>query len=176
MDFLTFLANTLEHLAWPAVVVAGAWMFRVPITGLLDALKNAKLTVSRKDGGVTIESELNTVREKLEVPQQAALPAPIPKIAGESPKQVIEQAWNEVEESAGAAMSIKTRPPAFEMANQLVQRQILNPPEAEAYYKLHEISAQVTKPESTFVTDVSSAASYSSLAHVLVERIRKRET
>ncbi len=176
MDILTFLSKAIESLAWPGVIIVALFLFRTPISSLLDAIKEAKLKIAKKKGGLTIEGELNTVREKLEKAPSKALPEPVKKLAATSPTQAIETSWRDLEQSATATMSVATHMSPLKIADMLLDRKILNENEAEAFYKLYEIKSEATKPESAFTTDVSSAATYSSLAYTLSEKIKKRET
>ncbi len=172
MDLLTFFSKAIESLAWPAVVVVALWLFRSPLTALLEAIKDAKFKISK--GETTIEGELNTVREKLPSAPAKPLPEPIKQLVIKSPPRAIEEMWVDLEKTAAKSLSATTQLAPLKIADMLVDRNILNQQEAEAFYRLYEIKDEVTKPGSRFVTDVSSASTYGSLAQTLSEKIKKR--
>ncbi|CAN5844199.1 hypothetical protein BH20PSE1_BH20PSE1_17050 [soil metagenome] len=170
LDFLTFLSKAVDSLAWPAAVLAALWFFRTPFVALLEAIKEAKFKIA--SGGTTIEGELNTVREKLEKGPAGQ----VKKLVSASPTKAIETSWQELEQSAAASLSVSTQLAPLRIADLLLEKDILNEKEAEAFYKLYEIKDEATRPNSKFLTDVSSASTYSSLAHTLSEKIKQKGT
>lgn len=173
MDFLTFLSNVIENLAWPGVVIGAFLLFRKPLTELLNAIKEAKFRIER--GGTTIEGELNTVRQKVPGVSEQTVPEHVKKLATSSPAQAIETSWHDLEESATAAASISMGMSPIKIADTLIDKQILDEHEAEAFYRLYEIKDEATRPGTGLVTDVSSASAYSSIAYTLSEKIKQKK-
>jgi hypothetical protein len=134
---MTFTSKAIESLAWPVVLVAVLWLFRPPLTALINAIKDAKFKVSK--GDTTIEGELNTVREKLEKVQEKQLPEPIKQLVSSSPARAIEESWRGLEKTAATSLSATMVMAPLKMADALVDKNILNQREAEAFYKLFEI-------------------------------------
>lgn len=91
----------------------------------------------------------------------------------ESPIKAIERSWENLEETASAAVTIKEPTSSIQIADMLIDKKLLSPSEAEAFYDMREIMQEVTRPGSIFVTDVSSASTYSSYATDLTEKIRQ---
>src|SRR5450759_3819723 len=153
MDILTFITKVVESIAWPVVVVAVLTLFRSPITDLINAIKDAKFKYSK--GETTIEGELNTVRKKLGAAAKTFLPELVKKLEAASPSETIEKSWHDLEQTAASSMAISSQISPFRIADMLVDKSILSEKEAEAFYRLYEIKDEVTKPDSSFVTDVS---------------------
>lgn len=178
MDILTFVSKAIENLAWPIVLITSLWLFRLPLSALLDAIKEAKLKIAREKGGITIEGELNTIREKIEKSPEKALPDHVQKLVASSPKRAIEESWRDLEQSATAAIPVSTTLPTIttpiKIADMLLDKKILNQNEAEAFLKLYELKTYATKPGSMYVTDTSTATAYSNLAYSLAEKFKPK--
>jgi hypothetical protein len=172
VDFLTFLSKVVDSLAWPAMFLTALWLFRTSLVALLEAIKEAKFKIA--SGGTTIEGELNTVREKLEKGLAKPVPEQLEKLVSTSPTKAVETSWQELKQSAAASLSVSTQSPPLRIADLLLEKDILNEKEAEAFYKLYEIEEEATRPNSKFLTDVSSASTYSSLAYALSEKIKQK--
>ena len=105
MDTLTFIAQLIESLAWPGVVLAAVIVLRKPLRELLPLLRRAKY----KDLDILFGQKLEKLEEKAD---QAKLPAPaepppwafespddwmfgdyIERLAPVSPRVAISEAW-----------------------------------------------------------------------------------
>lgn len=169
MDLLTFLSNIIDSLAWPGVIITTLWIFRQPLSQLIDAIRNAKFKYEK--GGISIEGELNTVREKAPSIVEQEPPEDIRNLAISSPVKAIDKSWHDLEASATTAASISTSVPPIKIADTLIDQKILTQSEAEAFYKMYEIQEAATKPCSKVITDASSASAYSGIAHGLTAKI-----
>jgi hypothetical protein len=175
MDFLTFVSNLIETIAWPSVVIAILVLFRTPITELINAIKEAKFKITK--GETTIEGELNTVRKKMGEVKATSVPEKVEKLIAKSPQKAIESSWDDLVQTTSASLSLSTAAMApLKMADTLVEERILSESEAEAFFKLYEIKDELLKPDSRFITDVSSASNYSSLAYALSDKIKEKKT
>lgn len=170
MDILTFLSNVIDGLAWPGSLLVALWLFRRPLSSLIDAVRNAKFRYAK--GETSIEGELETIREKVPTLPQTQPPHEVRGLSQSSPLQAIDKSWEHLEASAIAAASISMPVLPLKVAGTLIDKNILTPTEAEAFYRMYEIRKEVTKPGTRFITDTSSASAYSSLAYGLSERIR----
>lgn len=170
MDFLTFLSNAIESLAWPGAIIAILWLFRDSLRRLIDAILSA--TFKYEKGDLTIAGELNTVREKLSSNIETEPPGDIRSLAESSPVKAIDKSWHDLEASATSATSISTSVSPIKIADTLIDKNILSESEAEAFYKLYEIQEAATKPDSTIITDASSASAYSGIAYGLSKKIK----
>lgn len=171
MDILTFISNTIENLAWPVFIFATLVLFRKPITSLIEAIKYAQLKY--KKDGVSLDLELKTLEEKHPALPKKAPSEELNKLVKESPIKAIEKSWDNLEETASAAVTIKEPTSLIQIADMLIDKKFLSPSEAEALYDMREIKQEATRPGSIFVTDVSSASTYSSYATGLTEKIRE---
>ncbi|MCU7883827.1 MAG: hypothetical protein KZQ82_06460 [Candidatus Thiodiazotropha sp. (ex Lucinoma annulata)] len=169
MDFLTFLANIIDNLAWPGLIFATLWLFKVPLGLLIDAIRNAKFKYIR--GETSIEGELNTIREMNPSIEEREPPDNVKTLAESSPLKAISESWRKLEASASTATAMPSFEPPIKIADTLIDKNILSISETEAFYKLFEIQKEVTKPDSRLITDVSSASTYSSIAYGLSDKI-----
>lgn len=144
-----------------------------PITELIRVIKDAKFKIEKN--GITLEGELSIAHQKVPNASINKVPKDIKDLATSSPNKAIERSWHDLEESATAAASISTQISPIKLADTLIDKSILTEPEAEALYQLHEIQQQVKSPSSKFITDVSSASNYSSIAYSLTEKIRDKK-
>lgn len=169
MDFLTFLSNIINSVALPGSILVALWIFRIPLTELLNAITNAKFRYSK--GETTIEAELNALREKTPSIQEIDPPEEILNLVKTSPTKAINRSWKDLEASATAAASVSTPSSPIKIADMLLDKNILSQNEAEAFYKMHEIQEATTHSDSKFITDVSSASLYSGIAYGLTQKI-----
>ena len=136
MDFLTFILNIIEALAWPAVVMLVVWKVRLKPSDIPRFIKSLKV------GGAEIEfrEHLEEVRESAE---ELTIPAASPEaekvipveaeyeLAQLSPAGAILRAWQGVEAELHALArrkGIEDQPrKIFRLIDALGQRQILAP-------------------------------------------------
>ena len=59
MDFLTFISNIIDSIAWPTSVIVLAFLFQSPLSKILESLTNLKY----KDLSVNFKNELNDIEE-----------------------------------------------------------------------------------------------------------------
>jgi hypothetical protein len=171
MDALTFASKAIESLVWPAVVLVVLFGFRAPISGLIDAIKEAKFKV--KTGSTTIEGTLGTIREKLKKALTRPLPPPMKDLVESNPVEAIDASWRSLETTANSSVSAGIQIAPIKLAGLLLEKNVLSEDEADAFYKLYEIRNEVKTPGAPVVSNVSSA-SYSSLANALTETIKKK--
>lgn len=112
MDWLAFISNLIDSLAWPATIVFLALFFRSRLNDLFEKLNNVKF----KDVEVSFDRRLDRAKESMaalpESQSQGELPAellppPLPKtekeliarIADLSPSAAVMESWRLVEQA-----------------------------------------------------------------------------
>lgn len=169
MDILTFLSSIIDSLAWPGFIFGVIWFFRMPLAKLIDAIRDA--TFKYNKGDISVEVQLNTVREKAPSIEAQTPPQEVSKLVKSSPSEAIDRAWQLLEVSASAATSTSMPAPPLKIAEALMESQIFTPNEAEAFYKMYEIREEANKPHRKPYTDVSSASAYTDLAYGMQKSI-----
>lgn len=168
MDFLTFLSNVINSLAWPSSMVFALWLFRTPLSNLIEAIKRAKFKY--ETNGTKVEAELDAIRNVVD----KHIPDKIKELVHKEPVKAIKEAWHDLEETATSSIAISKPISISQLADDLVVKKILSEPEAKALYKLHELKDIATKGYET-ITEASSG-SYASTAYALSEIIKKKKT
>lgn len=169
MDLMTFLSNVINSLAWPGVIVVALIIFKRPITDLIIAIKNAKFKY--KKGEISIEAELNTIHKIAPDLETKEIPEETKTVTAITPSALIDNSWKKLEQSATSAASISMPESHLHIADTLISRHILKPPEAEAFYKMSEIYNNLKESGFENFSDVSSASKYSSYANTLTKKI-----
>lgn len=109
MDWVTFLSNLIDSLAWPSVVVVAVILLRRPLAGLLPLLRHAKYKDLEFHFGQKLD-ELERRADDADIPETAERPAwvyespdewtfgdYIERLAIVSPRVAISEAWRHVE-------------------------------------------------------------------------------
>jgi hypothetical protein len=112
MDSLSFIAELVNALAWPAALVALVVMLRKPLSDLIPLLQRLKYKDLELEFGRAIEEVKEEVQAQLpSAPATRALPAGasavLVKLADMSPRAAIIEAWRQIEEELIAAAQRK---------------------------------------------------------------------
>lgn len=100
MDWLTFVAVLVEHLAWPVTILVVFLVLRKPLAGLIPLLvrlryKDLELDFSRRLEEVTAE-----VQELPRADTTARIDDPLLRLAESSPRAAILESWLRLETAA----------------------------------------------------------------------------
>lgn len=104
MDSLTFIAELVKALAWPATIVILVVLVRHPLRGLIPLLTRFKYKDLELEFGRKVEELQALVAVELPDPAPPALPPappePIATLAEVSPRAAVLEAWRKLEVTA----------------------------------------------------------------------------
>jgi len=98
MDNLTFIAEIVKAIAWPAAAIVIAVLFRKQLRALLERIRKGKFGPAEFE----FEQEVKELAEQAPIPLPAPTPASTPTVslATSNPRAAILEAWLRVESSA----------------------------------------------------------------------------
>ncbi len=184
MDLLTFIAELVKALAWPAAVLIIFLFLRKPILELIPLLQRIKY------GG--LEIDFGKRIQELAVEADQALPAParpgktseyieksMTNLAYISPRAAVLEAWLELEEAAVSAAkrrglnltSQEERSP-IALGSALERSGILDHKQMEIYTRLRNLR-NAAAHATDFSFEPQAAIDYSELASRLAEVLRQ---
>ena len=183
MDWLTFTAEVVKALAWPAAILFSIAILRKPLSGLIPLLQRLKY----KD----LELEFGKKIQELKADAAKALPVSVPEIAPStsvsdsiiqlaeiSPRASIVEAWRELESTAAEAASrhqVGLTPrevrSTAELANALERAKILDHNRLNLFHNLRALRNKAAHSPD-FALDSSSALEYADLAGRLEQYLR----
>lgn len=199
MDALTFIAEVVKALAWPASVVAFLFMMRKPVGELIPLLRKLKY----KEIEMEFSREIAELKaEALPAPQQPALPAASSKdehlaaarlpdrlstkreelirMTGFSTRVAVMEAWLEVEAAAiEVASSFWSVPPSDtfknfpRMGEYLLQCKVIDHKQLETFKRLQQLRNKAAHAQELNLSE-DDARSYVELALALAAQIRAR--
>jgi hypothetical protein len=117
----------------------------------------------------SIETELDTIREKTPSIPETKLPTEVQSLAKTSPLEAVDKSWKHLRDRAAEVASVESSVTPIKIADVLIDKGVLNRNEAEAFYRMYQIQENALKMDC--FTDVSSATTYSGIAYGLSEKI-----
>ncbi len=179
MDWLTFIVNAIEVLAWPVIVLIVAALFRQPIIELIPAVRRLRYK----------EFEVEFGRELLETQQRAAVTGPeraqfpptgmetlarLRRVAAVAPSAAVLEAWREVEAAAADAASnygLTATGGSWELFFGLRNQKVLDSTQVETLEALRKLRNKVAHARDGEVTE-DQALRYAEIAIAAAEGIR----
>lgn len=185
MDTLTFTAEAIKALAWPATVVFVAVMIRKPVIELLPFLhrlkyKEIELEFTKELAQLKYEvaSDEPTTGHKLESSLSNASSNRLLNIASISTSAAILGAWSELESaSVGVASSFWMQPPSDSFKNYsrlgeyLLQCKVIDEKQLVVFNKLRELRNKAAHAVDLNLSE-EEARTYIELATSLIAHIR----
>lgn len=99
MDWLTFIAEIVKALAWPAFLFFTVLAFRKPLVELLPGLRRLRI----KEFEIEFGHELLQVEKRVSVTGRMAIPDRLRQISAVAPTAAILEAWRDLEAAAADA-------------------------------------------------------------------------
>lgn len=113
MDFLTFLAQLIDSLAWPVTVLVVVWLLRRPLAQLLPEVRKVKYGDFEAEFGREVEELRERMAEVMPPPktepEEAESFGRLEDLAKVAPNAAVLQAWNEVESAARNLLEARGR-------------------------------------------------------------------
>lgn len=181
MDWLTFIADLVKSLAWPASLVLAVLVFRKPLLELIPALRRLRFKEFEIEFGrelLEAERRATTLRPSpVQRPLEAeAVPQRLRQIASVSPSAAILEAWRDVEAAAaeaGSRRGISVTGGTWELFLALEKEGVLNSTEAAILNSLRQLRNKVAHtPEGELINE-EQALRYAAIAARLAEALRK---
>ena len=184
MDYLSFIADLVRSLSWPAAVVVVALVFRKQIAALFVRVES----VGYGDFKVRFREELDQLRSEATESglfrdstgrsylQMASRRAPIiAEIAGVSPRAAILEAWLQVEEALHAIARQKDLPTrnTSVIIRELERREVLDPQITDTLRRLNALRNEVVHVSQRALTS-DDALEFSQLALAVAENLKRR--
>lgn len=169
MDWLTFTVEALKVLVWPIALIWVLTMFRGPLQQLLEAI----LFMKFKWGDKEFELKVRELKKETEAIPTPRAPSPGAKLrsrvtdesyAAISPKMVIVNAWNELENSTSSALGIAAPVSTTELLSKLRSSSTLDLDKFKLLMDLYDLRNKATHiPE--YAISPSTAKDYADTAH-----------
>lgn len=169
MEILTFISSVIDSLIWPVITLCIILVFRKPLLDLLSSLNHAVVKV--KKGKVSLEIEINALREQNSSLPSEKPPEPIQKIAENDPDKAIEISWDQLFKKAIQTAELPMNSSVSETILKLVKDRKLDLDNAFTFFKLNEIKGEIEKSNSRFYADTASAGGYSTIAYGISEKL-----
>ncbi len=168
MDILTFISNLIDTLAWPIVVIFIAFIFRSPLTNLINRIRSVE-----KDGD-KYRVDLDKATKDIKDISEKNVPREVQTLVHESPKEALQRSWVDLETSASSATNLSLGSSPLKIADTLVATNYLSENEGQAYYELAKLKNEALG-EKTYITD-STSGYYASVAYTLANKIKGKKT
>ena len=184
MDWLTFLAQVIQALAWPLTVIVIFLMLRRPLAELFPTLQRLRFWDIEMDFDRQVQALAIRVRDEL--PPLSAVEETasgfrehLVELANLSPRAVVLEAWLQLEKAAIEATrrhgldlpSRELRAPIF-FGEALEAAGVLDADTQLIYHRLRNLR-NAAAHASDFAFDPGSALEYADLALRLAEHLRK---
>jgi hypothetical protein len=182
VDWLTFIAELVKSLAWPAAGIAAVLVFRRPLLDLIPALRRLRFK----------EFEIEFGRELLEAERRAILlgssttqglleneaaPQRLRQIASVSPSAAILEAWRDIEAAAVDVTSgrgVTVTGGMWELFLALKKEALLNSTEFALLNSLRQLRNKIAHTPEGEVVNEEQALRYAEIATRLAEALRKK--
>ena len=178
MDWLTFIVETIKVLAWSITVILALIIFRPPLKQLLESFavnSSLKLKWGDKEFDLKVREVAKRTRDTIPPPPLGTMRM----ITGGSqdqvsPKLLIADAWNEVQNTTSSALGITTPASTADILSKLKSMTMLNLDEFKLFTDLQALRNEVTHiPE--YAISTSTAQNYAEAAHKLAQYINTQK-
>ena len=166
MDIITFLSKVIDSLAWPGVVMLLAYMFRLPLTNLINRIRSIY-----KEGN-KFGLKLGSMTQSNPDASEKNVPEEVKSLSRKLPIKAVEKSWETLEDTAVGATQISMPSSLTTIAGTLVNNNILTKQEAEIFFELGNLKDEALSGKE-IITDVSSG-SYANIAYTLAGKIKDK--
>ena len=183
MDALTFIAEIVKALAWPAMVLALVLLLRKPIADLIPLLtrlkyKDLELEFGRRLAEVTAEAGEELPPPHPPAPLEAAEEQALVELAKVSPRSAVTEAWRQVEVAAVEAarrndisLSPSDATSPARVLRALERHRVIDAGKLGLIHNLRELRNQAVHSPDFAVTS-AAALEYAQLARRVVEFLK----
>jgi hypothetical protein len=185
MDGLTFAAEVIKALAWPASVIASVLLLKKPLANLLPRTSSVKYGELEVEFGREIGELHDKAATALPAATAPATPAPgledrLVDLLAVSPNAAVLAAWREVERAAlllvdarGSAVDTDTATPYKTIQEQLARSDLVQPEKVQIFDDLRRLRNKVAHAPGLRVS-TDSALEFIEVALALVAYLHKR--
>lgn len=183
MDALTFIAEIVKALAWPAMVLTLVFLLRKPIADLIPLLtrlkyKDLELEFGRRLAEVTAEAGEELPPPHPLAPLEAAEEQTLLELAKVSPRSAVTEAWRQVEVAAVEAarrndisLSPSDATSPARVLRALERHRVIDAGKLDLIHNLRELRNQAVHSPDFAVTS-AAALEYAQLARRVVEFLK----